>query len=169
MINGMSAAPTHQQLVDLGARWLKRQGFSVIATEIATTGCSERPDVIAFRANCSVVIEAKTSRPDMLADRIKHHRIEPGTGLGLYRLFLTPPQVATPEDLPPRWGLLHTDGKRVVDIVRPRGNIWPGQGTSIREWAAFQHQYSPEAERGVLFSIARRSLKGVPVGLGQPG
>jgi hypothetical protein len=58
----------HKLLVTLGERWLKRQGFAVVATELVTGGTREQADVIGFRSQCSAVIEAKASRADFLAD-----------------------------------------------------------------------------------------------------
>lgn len=150
------SGPTHAELVALGARWLRKQGFSVVATELVTAGCKEQPDVIGFRSQCSAVLEIKSSRSDFLADRAKPHRSD-GSGMGLYRFFLTPPGVAQPEDLPARWGLLHASGKQVVDVVRPKGNIWPGPGCQLLDWLEFQHPFNAAAERHALFSIARRA------------
>lgn len=145
----------HQQLVKLGASWLKRQGFGVVATELVTGRNVEQADVIGFRSSCSVVIEAKASRSDFLADKAKPHRVS--GGLGVYRFYLCPQGVIGIEDLPPRWGLLHAVGRKVIEVSKPLGNAWPSLGSpSIRDWALFQHQADQLAERDVLYSIARR-------------
>jgi hypothetical protein len=148
----------HRQLVTHGARWIKRQGFAVVATEQVTGGVDEQGDVVGFRSTCSVLLEAKASRADFLADARKPHRITGATGIGLgvYRFYICPPGVIEIQDLPPRWGLLHVVGKKVVEVLRPIGNIWSPLGTSDSEWARFQHVPDSEAERRVLFSIARR-------------
>jgi hypothetical protein len=52
----------HDQLADLGAKWLERQGVAVIATDLTALGCRERADVIGFRSQCSATIESKVSR-----------------------------------------------------------------------------------------------------------
>ncbi|TXI11550.1 MAG: hypothetical protein E6Q76_02345, partial [Rhizobium sp.] len=145
----------HKQLVAIGERWLKRQGFSVVATELVTSGTAEQADVIGFRSNCSAVIEAKASRSDFLADGRKPHRT--AGGLGVYRFYLCPPSVVEANDLPDGWGLLHTDGRSVAEVVKPRGNLWLPLGSAIdSEWKRFQHVPDAGAERGVLYSIARR-------------
>ena len=147
----------HQALVDLGERWLKRQGFAVVATELKALGCREQADVVGFRATCSAVIEAKASRSDFLADLKKPERREPALGIGVYRFFLSPPGVIALDDLPERWGLLHAVDSSVVEVHRPLGNIWPPFGSeSWREW---QHPSNLASERAVLFSIARRGTK----------
>jgi hypothetical protein len=150
------SGPTHADLVALGAKWLRKQGFPVVATELVAAGCKEFPDVIGFRSICSAVVEAKSSRADFLADKAKPHRSD-GTGMGLYRFFLTPAGVAQPDEVPARWGLLHAEGQRVVEVLRPKGNLWPGPGGQFVDWLEFQHPFNSAAERQVLFSIARRS------------
>jgi hypothetical protein len=44
----------------------------------------------------------------------------------------------------------------VRDVLRPTGNGWPSPGSTFSDWHAFQHEADVGAERGVLFSIARR-------------
>lgn len=148
----------HQKLVERGARWLKRKGFGVVATEITVAGIAEQSDAIGFRGQCSAVLEAKATRSDFLADRKKTHRTS--GGLGTYRFFICPHALILPEDLPPRWGLLWVLRRKVEMIVGPTGNWWPAhEAPAAREsqWAAFWHPSDPEAERKVLYSIARRA------------
>ncbi|RQQ88664.1 hypothetical protein DF134_18950 [Burkholderia stagnalis] len=148
------AGDVHKRLVVLGEKWLRRQGFAVVASELVTGGTREQADVIGFRSNCSAVIEAKASRADFLADARKPHRVI--GGLGVYRFYLCPPGVIEVADLPERWGLLYAEGRSVRDVLRPTGNGWASLGASLGDWPAFQHTADTEAERGVLFSIARR-------------
>lgn len=152
----------HNSLVKLGEKWMRRQGFSVTATEITSVGSRERPDVIAFRAGCSAIIEVKVSRSDFLADAKKTERQTPELGLGNYRFYLCPMGLIKPEELPPKWGLLGADGVKIHELVRPQGNIWP----SVSEnnfggdaWAQFQHVSDINKERAILFSIARQLTK----------
>ncbi|MBV7541964.1 hypothetical protein [Acidovorax sp. sic0104] len=152
----MPGGSLHSQLVSLGARWLRTNGFSVVAEEITVVGCREQPDVIGFRSTASALIEAKATRGDFLADRCKPERVDGAPGLGLYRFYIAPPGVIEACDLPPRWGLLHAVQGKVVDVVRPQGNLWSPPGEGIGDWPAFQHAACPERERAVLFSIARR-------------
>lgn len=76
--------------------------------------------------------------------------------MGVYRFYLCPEGIIRPEDLPKGWGLLHAVGRKVVDVVKPMGNMWPTYGYTIGEWGHFQHKPDADAERSVLFSIARR-------------
>ncbi len=151
----------HDRLADLGAKWLKRQGFAVIATDLGALGCRERADVIGFRSQCSAAIESKISRADFLADLRKPHR--QAGGIGVYRFYICPPDLIRPEELPARWGLLYGDGKRVTEIARPKGNVWPGLKTTMPDWLDWQHEADQDAERSVLFSISRRLALGQPI------
>lgn len=141
-----------------GAKWMKRQGFAVVATEVVALGCQEIADVVGFRSTCSMILESKVSREDFLRDLKKPHRHE--GGLGLYRFFICPPGVILESDLPPRWGLLYYRGKMIEEVVRPAGNFWPGPDTKLPQWRAFQNQPDLHAERKVLFSLCRRLTSG---------
>lgn len=150
----------HNRLTALGARWLKRNGFSVVATELTCFGSREQPDVIGFRSSCSAIIEVKVSRSDFYADRKKPERMS--GGLGIYRFFLCPDGMISPDELPGRWGLLYAKGRSVDAIIKPGGNLWPPLTMHpeleavASEWLEFQHQPDYSAERQALFSIARR-------------
>jgi hypothetical protein len=148
------AGDVHKELVTLGEKWVTRQGFAVVASELVAGRTKEQADVIGFRSNCSVLIEAKASRSDFLTDARKPHRVS--GGLGVYRFYLCPPGVIEVADLPERWGLLYAEGRGVRDVLRPAGNMWPALGTMLGDWHAFQHDADRDAERDVLFSIARR-------------
>lgn len=126
----------------------------MIASELVAGGAVEQADVIAFRSNCSAVIEAKASRADFLADRSKPHRA--AGGMGVYRFYLCPEGLILPSELPSGWCLLYLVGKKVVEVVKPMGNIWPSFGYPVGDWGNFQHSADLAAERAVLFSIARR-------------
>lgn len=156
----MESNYSHSDLVSLGARWARRQGFPVVTTEIRAYGSREEPDVLAFRGQCSMLIEAKTSRADFLADFKKPERQnDTGTGLGVYRLYLCPAELLAVEDIPKKWGLLWARGKRIEAIRMPLGNIWPNHSTAQRypsNWALFAHVPDHSAERAVMYSIARR-------------
>lgn len=144
----------HQELVHLGERWMKREGFGVVAAELVANGSDEQADVVGFRATCSAILEAKASRADFLADSKKPHRAT--GGLGVYRFYICPPGVIKLDDLPRGWGLLYAFGRQVTSVLRPTGNVWPPYGVSVGDWAAFQHLPDANAERAVLYSIARR-------------
>jgi hypothetical protein len=156
----MATSDEHHRLTKLGASWFRKNGFSVITTELTCSLSRERPDVLAFREACSALIEVKVSRSDFLADFKKPERTN--GGLGVYRFYLCPEGMIKPAELPPKWGLLYATGRAVLDIVRPMGNHWPGLLVSpegerfVTDWRPFQHTPNERAERSALFSIARR-------------
>jgi hypothetical protein len=153
-------SPEHDLLSSLGVKWLKRQGFPIVATEINAAGSREQADVVGFRSTCSAIIEVKVSRADFLADKNKPERRNDGTGLGVYRFYLCQTGLIQSGELPPKWGLLYADGGKVAEVVKPKGNIWPGVDCVVGGWSEFQHAPNLKTERSVLFSITRRLAAG---------
>ncbi|WP_059942554.1 hypothetical protein [Burkholderia ubonensis] len=68
-------------------------------------------------AECSIVIECKTSRADYLADAKKPHRINREKGMGQYRYFMAPEGMLKFAELPHGWGLIEVTEK---GQIRPR-------------------------------------------------
>lgn len=117
---------THAELVARGAGWLRRQGCAIVLSEFCSyTTTGETPDNIGWRDGLSIVLEAKASRTDFLADRRKKFRADPALGMGDWRFFITPPGLLKPEDDLQGWGLLEVHA-RSVRTVRggPSGNAW---------------------------------------------
>lgn len=140
----------HDNLVEAGRKWLIARSH-VVLTEIC--GGMEEPDVFSLDANIKCIrngveqrtygttlIECKTSRPDYLIDKKKCFRREPWRGIGRYRYYLTPPGLVTVDELPEKWGLLETTGKRVkiIKMAEP-----------------FQ-EYNKDAEHALMISTFRR-------------
>lgn len=120
---------THRQLCEIGAKLLKRpasangHGCHFALVEAACYG--ENPDVIGFRHGTqswrefddkpylcgydvgTVLLEAKSSRADFLADKNKPHRLNYETGIGKWRYFICPVDLIQPEELPEKWGLIY--------------------------------------------------------------
>jgi|AntDeeMinimDraft_5_1070356.scaffolds.fasta_scaffold05781_5 hypothetical protein len=151
----------HEEQSLKAAAWLRRNGFSVVATNIGAHYSREKIDCVGFRATCSVLIESKISRADFFADRKKPER--GSMGVGLYRFYITPPGLVTIDELPGGWGLLHYDGRRVTMVHGPQGNYWPSFDTEHESWDPFKHKVNEDADRGILFSIARRLSMGKSV------
>jgi len=145
---------THDQLCDAGATWLHGRGRCPIVLKEFACLLGEQPDVLGLRnsGTDSLLIEAKASRSDFLADRRKPHRRERADqALGSYRWYLCEPDVIRVEDLPERWGLLYVTNRRVriVAGADPHRHYWPAE-TDIWRWPA------GAGERTVMFSILRR-------------
>lgn len=101
---------THEDLVEVGRRWLASKA-PIVITEMSN-GTTETPDVIGWIGGFSTLIECKTSRSDYYADKQKPFRRNPSYGIGDYRYFLAPKGLICVEGLPSGWGLLETVGKR---------------------------------------------------------
>ena len=140
----------HAELVGLAKKWLERSHGNKFACGVvlAEYRCYVReiPDVIGLNAQRSIVLECKVSRADFLADRKKGHRCE-RRSLGNYRYYLTLPDVACAEDVDNGWGLLHFDGRRVIEVKK--SEWFGGDEVKAAEWA-------------LLYSVARRvNLRGL--------
>lgn len=85
------------------------------AKEFSGGWCPERCDAILFDSNSSYMIETKISRSDFLADAKKPHR-NSGCGIGHYRYYACPEGLISPDELPPKWGLIYVrpKGKRAI-------------------------------------------------------
>lgn len=161
----MATSEEHKRLTELAARWLRRNGFGVVATELNCQGSREQPDAIGFRSGSSAIIEVKVSRADFRADLAKPERRI--GGLGLYRFYLCPAGMIEPTELPERWGLLYAKGRSVETVIAPQGNAWLQPAAQVSEailaapwsaeWLNFQHEPDLDAERSALYSIARRA------------
>ncbi|MEX3556939.1 MAG: hypothetical protein VB135_00440 [Burkholderia sp.] len=104
---------THGELVEAGRQWLRRQKCSVILTEpFRSSIIQEQPDAIGWRDGSSILLEAKVSRADFLADFKKPWRLDPAKGVGDWRFYITRPGLINHGELPDRWGLVEFDGRR---------------------------------------------------------
>ena len=147
----------HKDLVKLAERWLtktKRCGF--VLTELVTWA-DEIPDAIGFRDSDSYLVECKISRTDFFADQKKHFRQNPEMGMGTFRYYLCQGGIIKPEDLPPRWGLLHVGpGGKVRQVVGAKGH-W---GNQRAEYMFTERNMKNELR--MLYSALRRlQLRGV--------
>lgn len=120
---------THDHLVRRAERWLlKTMGCTFVLTDHIPSLPGEKPDAIGFQTmgDRSILVEAKMSRADFLADAKKPWRQEPSRGMGAWRYYLCPPEVIQPEDLPAGWRLLWCYPNQLRRIHDPAtGNIRP--------------------------------------------
>jgi len=144
------AAPpiTHADLCGLSELWLRTaRGCGFAFRELACGSSSrngEIPDAIGWTSTASILVECKVSRSDFLADRGKPYREHPEMGMGNYRWYCAPAGIIAPTDLPPQWGLVELNGRRLRAVV------------------AAEHQATNLiAERALCYSALRRlSLRG---------
>lgn len=110
----------HDRLCELGRRWAMRAPSSnganmhLAFTEVGCQNQKENPDVFAIHSHGeTVVLEAKASRSDFLADKRKPFRADPDQGMGDFRYYICPPDVIKPEDLEgTKWGLIYANVDR---------------------------------------------------------
>jgi hypothetical protein len=123
---------THDKLVDIASKWLKKtiKCRVVISELVAYTQYGEVPDAIGWKSGRSILIECKTSRSDFLADKLKNFRRNPDLGLGDFRFFLCPDGLILPSELPIGWGLLYhsPDRKGIRRVVSFKGNTLSDNG-----------------------------------------
>ena len=129
----------HRQLCEIGAKFLKRSAsknghgchFAIIEPSVY----GENPDVFGVRHGTiskhkigdtvhvygydvgTVVLEAKTSRPDFLRDRAKSHKATDEMGLGRWRYYICPENLIKVEDLPPKYGLIWVTKGGQVKVI----------------------------------------------------
>lgn len=156
------ARAQHAYLCERAERWLESIGCGVTFSELVTVNNSgEVPDAIGWRWGASVLVECKTSRGDFLADAKKSFRKNPATGMGDWRLFLCPPGLIKPEELPTGWGLLYAHPKKIerVKCFKSNGGMHP------TPFAA-----NKAAEQAMLLSALRRlKLRGRLHEIYEPG
>ena len=138
---------THDDLVQIAARWLRGpQRCGVVMTD-AGGGGLEIPDAIGFRraGRYSIVVECKASRGDFLRDRKKFHR-QAGMGLGQRRYYLAPVGIVlTADEVPAGWGLVEVNSAGRCRVV-----------VKLPALAAYDPDIQPRAT-GVLYSAARKA------------
>ncbi|MFQ5471334.1 MAG: hypothetical protein ACE5FA_00420 [Dehalococcoidia bacterium] len=109
---------THDDLVKIAETHLR--GTRRCSVVILDRGGYEIPDAIGWGKH-SILIECKTSLSDFYSDQKKPGRKEPRSfsGMGRERWYLTPKGLINPgrHTLPPRWGLMETNGRRIKKIV----------------------------------------------------
>lgn len=142
---------THSELVDRASRWLRNSAVAadgermirvkcgVVVAELVTSA-SETPDAIGWfnSGMTSILIEAKTSRSDFLADATKWFRLRPHLGTGEYRYYLTPVGLLSVDELPADWGLLEIRGRRVnvIRLAKPQEHYRLGETGML--WSALR-------------------------------
>jgi hypothetical protein len=113
---------THDQIAEIGAKWLSRHGYKYVFSNMRSQFSSENPDALGLKGGFSdaFVLEVKVSRSDFLADKKKTHR-QLGKGVGLHYAYLTPKGLIDPLEVPYGWQLLEIHGKTKPKIVVVKG------------------------------------------------
>ncbi len=151
---------THDDLCAIAYKFLRNNGFGVTFHDKfkASNPSGEQPDAMGFRSGTSCLIECKRTRSDFLADKKKRFRITPSMGMGDWRLFLAPKGLIKVNELPDKWGLLETDGRRVYKTHGwPSNTQWisnkPFEGSKINEQAYLYSALRRMEVRGLLDQV----------------
>lgn len=132
----------HKELVEVGYKWLLKNGGCGVAFKELKSINQEIPDVIGFSSHYSYVIECKVSRTDFLKDKKKPHR---AIGMGDFRYFLCPAGLIKHDELPDKWGLIY---------CYPNGKI-----LTVKRVAGIKaHQFDKDrfAEQRLMYTALRR-------------
>lgn len=123
----MSKTFTHNELCKKAVSWLKRShsaggcGCPNAFSEVKSgSNGGEIADAIGIKTAAgaeTIVVEAKASRSDFLADKKKPFRVKPELGMGNYRYFICPEGLISVDELPDKWGLLYVGARGKVTVV----------------------------------------------------
>jgi hypothetical protein len=109
---------THDELVKIAERWLRKKNHPVVLADVRCNSVSEQPDAIGWKNHgWSSLVECKVSLSDGRADRNKSFRRDPAAGMGYWRWLLAPHAIG--EDIPRHdgWGLLLVHDDRSVSLA----------------------------------------------------
>lgn len=140
----------HQDLVEIGYKWVMSRCGVAFKELDAMTGNSEIPDVIGFNSGESFLIECKATRSDFLADKKKTFRMRPETGMGKFRFFMCPKGLISVDELPNNWGLIYVNENGKAKCVH---NPF-GKGNIYSLWNCFERDIM--AEQRLMYSALRR-------------
>lgn len=151
---------THDELNDMAVRYLQTTGGFLIICKELHSHLDEIPDVYALNNKFSVVIECKTSHADFERDKKKRFRKYPKEGLGRYRYYFCEEGVLSPDEIPPRWGLIYVYKNGDMRLVK--GKVFSNKRHDVKY--CFTEDYSRECK--ALYSLLR---KAVSWGFGKDG
>lgn len=149
----------HKELCATAARILKTTFGCAVAVREFVTLQAESPDAFGYRnsGHETYLIEVKVSRSDFFADRKKSFRRHPSEGIGLYRYYMAPKGMLSPDELPEKWGLIEVCNKgRCVVVKGKKPKTWGGDEWDFRERNIL-------GEMTIIYSLCRRMLAGEDV------
>lgn len=158
--NVVSEVPTHDELVEIAARWLwEEAGCNVVLKEFPGKH-GETPDAIGWCGGdqMSYVIECKANKADFQNDARKISRTNHHRATGVKRYFLAPDSLLGEDEMPPMWGLLSVRGDGTVRHVRPSGTFAHRDSSALNElWMLVEvlGQFNRERFRQVSGRLSR--------------
>jgi hypothetical protein len=117
---------THDDIADFGAKRIRTMGYQFSCSNMTSATHGEQPDVLGISAyGESILLEAKVSKSDFLADKKKPWRKNPEMGIGDYRVYLTPKGLLKPEEIPYGWMLweVHGKNKPMLKVIKGKTKV----------------------------------------------
>lgn len=113
---------SHDELAEVGAKWLKNNGFKYTFSNMRSMTHGEQPDALGINASGETfLIEVKVTRSDFLKDKHKPWRQGDKTGYGMRRAYLAPKGLIKHDEIPYGWELLEVYGKTSPRIQVTKG------------------------------------------------
>lgn len=111
---------THRELVIAAKLWLKQsKGCNPVFTEKGSNGCAEIPDAIGWTASDCILVEAKTSKSDLIANGKKTLLL----GNLKYFIMTNALYLECEQIIPEGWGVITAELHGRVSQVRFRNSI----------------------------------------------
>lgn len=141
---------THAELVTIAERWARgAKRCPIVLSDVRCNVTNEQPDVIGWtNGGFSLLVECKASIADFQRDAKKWHRREPSTGMGCFRWYMAPLdvalEIARPMVTDDRWGVC-TPATRGVRVLRGAQQF---------------HDVNARQEMALLVNALRRATEG---------
>lgn len=141
---------THDEIAEFAAERMRKRGYHMSWANMRSVSCGEQPDVLALKNfNDVVVIEVKVSRADFFADRKKPWRKAHHGGIGTERIYLTPPDLLRPEEIPYGWQLWEVHGKKrkIIKVIK---------GRKVAKVPAWNYEETGNLEDGYIYPYCEK-------------
>lgn len=145
---------THDDIGEFIADKMRKKGYPLVWANMRSVAVGEQPDVMAFRSMYDyVILEIKVSRSDFFADKKKPWRTGDVQGLGTERVYVTPPNLLKPSEIPYGWQLweVHKQTHRtIVKVIKgqKRGKVPRWNGVGVEDGWVY-----PNCEPGEIYTF----------------
>ncbi|AUR95984.1 coil containing protein [Vibrio phage 1.215.B._10N.222.54.F7] len=154
----------HSKLCEIGRKWVLRApsakggNMHLSFTEIGCNKTKEHPDVFGLHSSGeTIILEAKASRSDFLADKKKSFRANPDQGMGDFRYYISPKDVIKESDLDgTQWGLIWVSPGGNCKVLRGHclHRSYHGREENDLKWRCKKNK---EAENDLILSLLIRT------------
>lgn len=151
---------THDEIGEFAAERMRKKGYPMVWANMRSIAAGEQPDVMAFKSmyDC-VVIEVKVSRSDFLADKKKPWRNGTINGMGTERVYLTPPNLLKPSEIPYGWQLWEVHEQKSRTIIKVIKGMKKGKVLSWNKERMEDGWVYPNCEPGEIYHFRQTHNK----------